>query len=54
MYRNIIVTVYFRDKSNTKIIRAKMENGHAKVPLSILEQMAEEIGCSNGQTYSYG
>lgn len=49
MITNVIVTVRFRNKINTKVVTC-FDN---KVPMSFLYEMAREIGCGFHETFSW-
>ncbi len=55
MKKLVLVTVYFKGATNTKMVSATIrKDGSASISEDILWMMAQELGCQRGQTYSWG
>ncbi len=55
MFKLVLVTVYFRGRAKTCLVSGKQNGkGSYDVPLAVLKQMANDLGCSDGQTFSFG
>lgn len=51
----VTVSVKYKNTILTKFVRVEMVNGKAVVPLSVLTDMAKELGCpERGGTFTIG
>lgn len=51
----VLVTVYYRGSTNIKMVSGTVrEDGSVSISKSILDKMAHDLGCIDGDTYSYG
>ncbi len=49
-----MINVCFRGVNYVRFVLCEYINGKCIIPKSFLEDMACELGCGHGMTYSYG